>query len=420
MGVSEEEIRSEVELLKSNSLLSQVVIDAELYVPGRRFFGLFPPHVIKDQAEKEVFIAQAAELLGKQLKIEPVRKTNLISVSYKSRYPELSTKVLQSLATRYLEKHVAVHRGPESFEFFEHQAREFQAQSVAAAKRLQEFNVAGGVVAAQQEKQAVLQKEADFQASLAQTEASIAETTNRIATLRSKLASTAPRRVTQVRTTDNGALEQQLESTLLQLQLKYSDMRSKYAPEFEPLVELKSQIEQTERALAEAKNNKVQEETQDFDPTHDWMASELAKANADLASLKARASSTRETVLQYRDAAAKLDQQQIAQDALLRDAKVAEDNYLLYLRKQEEARIADALDQKRILNVAIADAPSVPVLPVGWPLSWNLLLIVSLACAGGASLAFVADRYDPSFRTPDEVRTYLETTVLGSLPRLGP
>src|SRR2546427_4639833 len=44
----------------------------------------------------------------------------------------------------------------------------------------------------------------------------------------------------------------------------------------------------------------------------------------------------------------------------IRNVKAAEDNYLLYLRKQEEARISDALDRRQIVNVSIAQAATVP------------------------------------------------------------
>ena len=52
--------------------------------------------------------------------------------------------------------------------------------------------------------------------------------------------------------------------------------------------------------------------------------------------------------------------------------KTAEDNYLLYLRKREEARISDALDGKKIVNVTIAEAATVPVLP-SFHLGWILI-----------------------------------------------
>jgi capsular polysaccharide biosynthesis protein len=88
---------------------------------------------------------------------------------------------------------------------------------------------------------------------------------------------------------------------------------------------------------------------------------------------------------------------------------------LLYANKREEARIGDALDEGGILNVAVAEQPHVPALP-----AWSLLAATCLSLAGACffstGLVFVADYFDPSFRTPDEVVQFLGTPVLGSLP----
>ena len=48
----------------------------------------------------------------------------------------------------------------------------------------------------------------------------------------------------------------------------------------------------------------------------------------------------------------------------MREAKANEDNYLLYLHKREEARIEEALDRTRILNVGMVEQPTVPIAPV--------------------------------------------------------
>jgi len=101
---------------------------------------------------------------------------------------------------------------------------------------------------------------------------------------------------------------------------------------------------------------------------------------------------------------------------LLSDLKEAEDKYLLYVNKREEARIGDALDQGGILNVAIAEQPTIPLQPVH---SWLTLAMAGIAFGGFLSVgaAFVADYLNPSFRTPDEVTGYLGEPVLASFPR---
>jgi uncharacterized protein involved in exopolysaccharide biosynthesis len=106
----------------------------------------------------------------------------------------------------------------------------------------------------------------------------------------------------------------------------------------------------------------------------------------------------------------------VYQQDLVRSVKTAEETYLLYAKKGEEARISDALDQRGILNVAIAEAPVVPVLPKysGWT-----ILAAAVGAAGVLStgLAFTIDYLDPALRTPDEVVMYLSAPVLASLPK---
>ena len=134
------------------------------------------------------------------------------------------------------------------------------------------------------------------------------------------------------------------------------------------------------------------------------------------AALQAQAQATARVVRHYEDAAHKLDEQSAQQDDLIRNVKASEDNYLLYLRKREEARISDALDSKRIVNVSVAEAATVPALPtlhLGW------LLIGSFFTAGIVSVgsAYAVDRLDPLFRSPDELSRYLDIRVLASIPR---
>ena len=76
----------------------------------------------------------------------------------------------------------------------------------------------------------------------------------------------------------------------------------------------------------------------------------------------------------------------------------------------------DALDQRGIVNVAIAERPIAPALPVWSP--WALI-VIGLAAGGaaGTGAAFAADHLDPTFRTPDEVLGYLHGPVLASLPK---
>jgi uncharacterized protein involved in exopolysaccharide biosynthesis len=144
---------------------------------------------------------------------------------------------------------------------------------------------------------------------------------------------------------------------------------------------------------------------------------ELAKARADLATYQAQAAATAKIVRDYRASALLLDQKEIEQQDLIRAAKADEANYLLYLNKREEARISDALDDRRIVNVAIAEAATAPALPVHsrWPFVLLGTLFAILVSLGSA---FASNYFDPSFRTAEEVQSFLKVPVLAAMPNL--
>ncbi len=111
-----------------------------------------------------------------------------------------------------------------------------------------------------------------------------------------------------------------------------------------------------------------------------------------------------------------LDRKAVKQAELLREAKANESNYLLYLNKREQERTSDALDQKRIANVAIAVPAYVPVLPAHSPLR---VMLLGFLCAvlGGIGAGYLAELMDSSFRTPAEVADVLNISVVTSVPR---
>lgn len=410
--ITEADLNSEVELLRSQDLLKRVVLATGLQSNE----GGFPfPGVTVGE---EVRIAKAVRRLARKLTVEPVRKTNLISVSYQSSDPGLAARVLNSLAGFYLEKHLAVHRPGGEFKFFDQQTEQYRNGLARAETRLSDFTRERGVVSAQLERDIALQKLNEFDASLQQTQAAIAETEHRIRSLEAQAAAIPARITTQVRTADNPQLLQQMKSTLLQLELKRTELLSKFEPGYRLVQEVEQQIAKTRTAIADEEKAPVREETTDQDPTYQWVKSELAKARTELSGLRARAAATRVILTRYRENTRALQQHSLDQQDLLRAAKTEEDNYLLYLRKEEEARISDALDQRGILNVALAEQPTVPALPARSP--WlSGLLAVLLAGTASVGLAVASDFFDPSFRTPEEVTVTLGSPVLASIPKNG-
>jgi uncharacterized protein involved in exopolysaccharide biosynthesis len=421
-GVTEEEINSEVELLKSRDLLEKVVVDCNLQEPKlSSFWNRIPLSAATPRnagaADSEKMNSLAVLALEKKLQIEPLKKTNLIQVAYDSPDPQLAARVLRTLGNLYLEKTVAVHRPPGAFEFFQAESQHYDQQLQDADTQLAEFDREKGLADPQMEKQIALQKLAEFEANFNSTQVAIKEAEQRARVVQEQLVSTPAQTVSQVRSTENQYLMQQLKTTLLDLQLKRTALLEKFKPDYRPVEEVQKQIDETVQTIAQAENSPQREETTDRNPSYEWLQSELTKSSAELASLRARSAETQSVIHAYRLKLGVLDTNGEQQENLLREVKEAEGNDLLYKQKREEARIGDALDRQRIVNVAIAEAATVPALPARPHVALTLLFGTLLAFLVSPGVAFAADRLDPSLRTPDELRNVLQIPVLAALPR---
>ena len=406
--VTEEELNSEVELLKDDDVLRRVARANNL--GAHDWLRWLRPHE-EDAARTE----RAAKKLSGRLKVEALKKTNLIAVSYDSPDPQSAANVLQSLTAIYLEKHMEVHRPGGQLHFFDQQTEESRRQLEAAETRLLDFTNRHGVVMAAQQRDLVLQRLDETDANYRQTQVEMSETTRRVSELDAQLVKLPERTVTQVRTADNPELLRTLKASLLDLELKKTQLLTKFEPNHRLVQEVEQQILQAKAAITVESRTPVRDETTDQDVNYAWAKGELQKAEVEIKGLAAREATTSAHLAEYRTLARQLGQAAITQDDLTSSEKAAEENYLLYVRKREVARMGDALDQGGIVNVAIAEKPVVPALPV-WPAGAVILVGFVTAVTMGTGAAFAADYMDPALRTPEEVMACLEIPVLASLP----
>jgi uncharacterized protein involved in exopolysaccharide biosynthesis len=408
MVITEEELNSEVELLKDDEVLRKVAATTDL--ANHDWLGFLRPQETRDQK-----MERAVRRLAKKIEVEPVKKTNLINVSYGSSDPARAAKVLQTLADVYWEKHTEVHRPTGEFRFFEQQSGESRRQLEEAQEKLRQFMLRHDVVAAAQQRDLALQRLSDVDAIYRQTQIELAETQRRVKELQGQVQILPQRTTTQMRTADNPDLLRALKTSLLELELKRTDLLTKFEPSHPLVQEVERQIAQAKSAVAAETVNPLRDETTDKDPNYEWAKAELQRAEVNLRALQEKAVATAMQLSSYRTLSLQMGEDAITQDDLLSTEKAARESYLLYVQKREEARLNDALDERGIVNVAIAERPMSPALP-RWS-AWAILTVGFVAAgACGTGAAFAADYLDSAFRTPDEVLAFLQAPVLASLP----
>lgn len=406
--VTEEELNSEVELLKDDDVLRRVVEANDL--ASHDWLRWLHPH--EGQAAR---VERAAKKLANRLNVELIKKTNLIAVSYDSPEPQAAAHVLQSLAGIYLEKHMEVHRPRGQLHFFDQQTVESRRQLEEAKTKLLDFSNRHDVVMAAQQRDQMLQRLDEADSSYRQTQVELSETVHRVQALNALMAKLPERTITQVRTADNPELLRALKASLLDLELKRTQLLTKFEPDHRLVQEADEEISQAKAAIAAEKLSPLRDETTDQNANYEWDKAELQKAQIEMKGIEARQAEIKTHLAQYRALARHLGEDAITQDDLASSEKAAQENYLLYVKKREEARMGDALDQDGIVNVAIAEQAVVPPLPV-WPPGVVVLAGLVAALTSGTGAAFAADYMDPALRTPEEVMKCLEIPVLASLP----
>jgi uncharacterized protein involved in exopolysaccharide biosynthesis len=324
--------------------------------------------------------------------------------------------VLQTLGKLYLEKHLRLQRPAGTFEFFAAETEKYQQALADSEFRLANFSKSEGVAAPDILRTNMAQQLVAAQASLYQTRQMIAADQQRVENLKQQMRETPPRSSTTEASNSANILLEQLQSSLLASQLKRIQLLTKYDPSYPLVNEADAEIAKTEEAIDSAEAAKYVNTTTDRDPTFEYLREDQAKTEADLASQQATAAELLNTIHGMQSEMVKLDGKAVKQAALLREARANEGNYLLYLTKREQERTSDALDEKRIANVAIAVPAYVPVLPGHNPFS--IMFAGSFfAVLGGIVAGYLAELIDPSFRTPAEVEEILKITVLAAVPK---
>jgi uncharacterized protein involved in exopolysaccharide biosynthesis len=410
--VTEEEINSEVELLKGRDVLQRVVLANGLADKhGFSLFDLIHPNQTRDDR-----VERSTRSLAKKLKIEPATKTDIIDVSYSSSDPQLSYRVLKTLGDLYLEKHVAVHRPPGSYEFFDRETQRYEQALQDSELRLRDFGQKQGVAAPDLVRTDLALQLTDSIGQLHAAQQAIAADEERIRSDQEQRKVTPQRSPTTQSTNAANLLLQQLNTTLLTAQTKRTQLLLKYDPSYPLVQEADQEIAQTKAAIAEAEQTSYVDQTTDRDPTFELLSEDLAKTRADLAGEQASLAATRQSIQSMQAQMVDLDQKSLVQRDLIRDEKANEDNYLLYLSKREQARTSDALDKTRIANVAIAIPPAIPVLPAD---SWPFVIAVAFVLAAVLSIviAYAVDYLDSSFHTPAQVADTLGIPVVVAMPK---
>lgn len=395
--VTEELLNTEVELLRSRDILTTVVDKLDLSSPYRT----------ADRSPAEAR-ERALRDLSRGLDAGVIRKTNIVQVGYMSPDPRQAAAVVRELADAYLAAHLVMHSSPGTFELYRTQAASAADELRQAEEALAALGRDADLMNLDTQKRDALERMNALTAELDATESAIREQNTRARVAEVHQANLPPRVRTQMRNMPNQYSVERLHTLLVELQNKRTEVLTKFRPEDRLVQELDKQIADTNTALTRAQTLSANEESTDLNPAWQAVEGERIKARLALSGLESKAAQIRRELAQHRDAALRLTEAAPAYDTAMRRVTTARANYELYSKKEEEARIAEALDSSRISNVILAQAPTISYVPA----SPNKRLALG-AGAIAAALAALGVAFVREFRGIGARRDEVAVAVFG-------
>ena len=218
-----------------------------------------------------------------------------------------------------------------------------------------------------------------------------------------------------------GGTPESAPARLVRLQQTLAELRSRYSDKYPDVLQTQAEIAALTRELAEAKTKGTPEQPAPLtvpNPVASPLRGALTEAETELKVLKAEEIRLRASIAAYQQRIEKIPEREQEFKELARDYETTRDVYQSLLKRHGDAQIAESMEQRqKSEQFRIIEAAAVPTRPVASPLKLLIIVLVvaiDLAVAG----VFVAEKFDASFHTIEQVRGRTSLPVLVSIPRI--
>ena len=404
--VTQQDINSEVNLLKSPKLLEEVVkkldLDKEplpktMAARLERFLrdGLRQILVTLGLSVEASPLDRAVRYYQQKLDIKPITLSNTIEISLRGEDPKQIAKIVNTLLESYIDYHIEVYKAKGAQAFYARQADRFHTSLTRAEKDLRDFKKQNAIIDLTVQNENNVKILQALRENLALVQAQIKERQTKVGEQEKNLDQTG----------EIGAATKEFQSGILEELVRA----------LSPLLAEKERLSlhyQKSSAKYQAADLQVKELLKNY---RKQTREILRGSQLDLEGLRDYARVIHRDIDRLKDSSVSLSQQQIELDRLTREVKILEKNYLLYLDKTEEARIEAQQDADRVSNVTVtnwAESPSIPVFPRKILMGVLAVLIGLIVGLAGASVSYYVDH---TVKIPEDLARQSQVPVLTGL-----
>lgn len=400
---SRQSINSEIRIIKSREVIERVVRELKLKPKG--------------EAPKKSGLSDISEVVfsvQRGLTVTPIQDSNLIQIAYSSGNPDKAVKIVNAVAEAYRERHAAINRPEKAYGFFEKQVNLYVKRLNETEERLRKFELREGIVDAEKEISEIFNRIVLFEKDLRTIEVQMEEEKMRIAFLKSEIKKQPKTIVTEQDTVINLSA-QKLNERFITLDLEMKSLLQLYTEKDRRVMAKQAEIDAVRARLATEETRVEGRKQTNVNFSRIALQEKIVTAQALRESLLAKQRGIKRQLVVGRERLAQLKQKGSEYQRLNQAVQVNQQNYALYQRKSEEARISKAMDREKLLNVAIIEHAALPLRPMGSRVLLTLLMAAFTGIAVGVGGAFGVEFFNSSFKREREVEEHLALPVLATI-----
>jgi uncharacterized protein involved in exopolysaccharide biosynthesis len=421
----ESEINSELEILRSRALLEDVVnqlgADEILSTSDKAEAGLVDSLMLPVQAVSTWLNGavsaeeKAITKLEKSIGISSPRKSSVLVVSSKARDPRQAQKILESFLGAYQVRHGKANRIAGSYDFFVTQTNLLNEQLTKAKEDLRDAKSEDGVASIEGQRANVEAQANSIEVAMLENQRLLSAEEAKVTALKKTLNELPAMQLDEQLELPSAAADT-MRNELYLVQIKEKEASSRFTALHPTVIALRKQVEETRKILAN-EEGRASHSTKRLSPVHQSVQTELATTEALAAAHRAQSESLKSQFEAVQTKIRALNDDELRITDLSLKAKVLEESYLKYATNREQARIDSALETGRVSNVNVVQPPSY-VAKASSPLAkMTLAMGFLVALAGAVLVALVAEYFDRSLRSAEQIENELGLPVLFSVPR---
>jgi uncharacterized protein involved in exopolysaccharide biosynthesis len=283
--------------------------------------------------------------------------------------------------------------------------------------QLAQFQQKSGLVSLPDREVQLEKQVSDLEADRRLVDLQLTEATHRLSSNQAMLSQIPHRQNTTERSVPYQVAVEQLNTLLTQLKNKREELLTKYLLNDRLVIENDRQIANTTASLARLNASNSQEKSTDINPVWQQTQASIATTRSDVSALKARQGDLAGQISRSKAELTSVEGMTVEYSTLKHRVNELENNYQLYTQKRDESMMAADMDKQKLLNVAVAELPTISFVPVKPKPLVSIMLGLFTAAFVACCVVFLAEMSRDTVANARELEAFSRYRVLASVPK---